>query len=119
MGATDIDQVLESVPGLHVSNSPIRYNPLYTIRGIYSIADPQVLVLINSIPITNLYQGNRNQVWGGMPVRDIARIEVVRGPGSALFGADAFAGTINIITKTAGDINGTQAGVRTGSFNTK
>ncbi|HLA74854.1 MAG TPA: TonB-dependent receptor, partial [Gammaproteobacteria bacterium] len=97
----------------------IRYNPLYTIRGIYSIANPQVLVLINSIPITNLYQGNRNQVWGGMPVKDIARIEVVRGPGSALFGADAFAGTINIITKTAEDINGTQAGVRAGSFNTK
>lgn len=54
-----------------------------------------------------------------MPVADIARIEVVRGPGSALFGADAFAGTINIITKTAEDIQGTEAGVRAGSFDTK
>ncbi|MEW6353410.1 MAG: TonB-dependent receptor, partial [Pseudomonadota bacterium] len=53
------------------------------------------------------------------PVKNIARIEVMRGPGSALFGADAFAGTINIITKTAQDIDGIQTGVRAGSFDTK
>ncbi len=119
MGTTDLDQVLESVPGLHVSVSSNRYNAIYTIRGIYSGTNPQVLVLVNGIPITNIYQGNRSQVWGGMPVHNIARIEVVRGPGSALFGADAFAGTINIITKTADDIRGTETGVRAGSFNTK
>src|SRR3990172_3425491 len=99
MGAADLDQVLETVPGLHVSNSPILYNPLYVIRGIYSAANPQVLVLINGIPITNLFHGDRNQIWGGMLVKHITRIEVVRGPGSALYGADAFADTINIITK--------------------
>ena len=38
-------------------------------------------------------------VWGGMPVEAISRIEVIRGPGSALYGADAFAGVINIVTK--------------------
>lgn len=119
MGATDLDQVLESVPGLHVSTSPIFYSPIYVIRGIHSKYNPQILVLINGIPITNLFQGDRNLVWGGMPVKDIARVEVIRGPGSALYGADAFAGTINIITKTAQDISGTQAGVRAGSFNTK
>lgn len=119
MGATDLDQVLESVPGLHVALSPIYYDPIYVIRGVYSKFNPQVLVLINGISITNLNLGDRNLVWGGMPVKDIARIEVIRGPGSALYGADAFAGTINIITKTAQDINGTESGVRVGSFNTK
>ena len=34
-----------------------------------------------------------------MPVEAISRIEVIRGPGSAVYGADAFAGVINIITK--------------------
>jgi iron complex outermembrane receptor protein len=119
IGATDLDQVLETVPGLHVAYSSQLYNPIYVIRGIHSTFNPQVLVLINGIPITNLYQGDRNLAWGGMPVNNIARIEVVRGPGSALFGADAFSGTINIITKTAEDIQGTQAGVRVGSFNTR
>lgn len=119
MGATDLSQVLETVPGLHVSYFYQVYNPIYTIRGIYSDTNPQVLVLINGIPITNLYQGNRGQIWGGMPVNDISRIEVIRGPGSALYGADAYAGVINIITKDAEDIDGTEVGARGGSFNSK
>lgn len=75
-------------------------------------------MLVNDIPITNVYVGDRGQVWGGMPVNNIARIEVIRGPGSAIHGADAFSGTINIITKKADDISGTETGFRGGSFNT-
>lgn len=119
IGATDLDEVLETVPGLHVARSVIALNPVYVVRGIFSSFNPQVLVLINGIPITNLFQGDRNQVWGGMPVNDIARIEIIRGPGSAIYGADAFAGVINIITKTADDIAGTEVGARAGSFDTK
>jgi outer membrane receptor for ferrienterochelin and colicins len=117
IGAADINEVLETVPGLHVSNSPIGYNPIYTIRGIDTQYNPEVLMLVNGIPITGSYFGNRSQIWGGMPVENIARIEVIRGPGSALYGADAFAGVINIITKTNADINGTELGLRAGSFN--
>jgi iron complex outermembrane receptor protein len=54
-----------------------------------------------------------------MPIENIARIEVIRGPGSALYGADAFSGVINIITKTSEDIDGFEAGVRAGSFNSR
>jgi iron complex outermembrane receptor protein len=118
MGATDLDEVLESVPGLHVAASTTSYNPIYTIRGVYSNYNPQVLVLINGISISNLFVGDRNRVWGGMAVQAISRIEVVRGPGSALYGADAFAGVINIITKTKQDIRGTEVGGRVGSFDT-
>lgn len=118
MGARDLDEVLETVPGLHVSVAPRGYLPLYTIRGIYSENNPQVLVLINDIPITNFYVGNRGELWAGMQVQDIARIEVIRGPGSAIYGADAFSGTINIITKSAQDINGVEVGARRGSFDT-
>ena len=119
MGAADLDQILETVPGLHVSYSPNAYNPLYLIRGIYSEYNPQVLMMVNGIPMTNGYVGNRGQGWGGMPIENIARIEVIRGPGSALYGADAFAGVINIITKSAVDIRGLQAGARAGAFNTR
>lgn len=118
MGATDLDEVLETVPGLHVARSNQGYSPLYTFRGIYSSFNSQVLVLINGIPITNVYLGNRNLMWGGMPVQAISRIEVVRGPGSAVYGAEAFAGVVNIITKSAQDINGTELGGRIGSFDT-
>ena len=119
MGATDLDQILETVPGLHVSVSTRGYDPIYTIRGIYSEQNPQILMLINGIPITNVFIGNRNDVWGGMPINDIDRIEIIRGPGSAVYGADAFAGVINIITKNAKNIKGTEAAARLGSFNSK
>ena len=119
MGATDIDDVLEAVPGLHISRSANGYNPLYTFRGVHSVYNQQILMLINNIPITNSFAGNRNQTWGGMPVEAIARIEVIRGPGSAIYGADAFAGVINIITKNADDIKKNELSVRAGSDNTQ
>ena len=119
IGATDLDEVLETVPGLHVARSPLGYNPIYTIRGIHTQYNPQVLMLVNGIPITGVTFGDRSIVWGGMPVENIARIEVIRGPGSALYGADAFSGVINIITKTATDVDGTQLGLRAGSFNSR
>jgi iron complex outermembrane receptor protein len=119
IGATDLDQVLETVPGLHVATQSSSYNPIYQIRGINGEFNPHVLFLINGIPMKMVYNGNRTQLWGGMPVENIARIEVIRGPGSALYGADAFSGVINIITKTAGDIKGTQVGARFGSFASK
>lgn len=118
MGATDLDQALKSIPGLHVSLNNIAQNPIYSFRGISTINNPQVLMLVNGIPITNVFWGDRSQIWGGMPLENVARIEVIRGPGSALYGADAFSGVINVITKTATDIKGTQYGVRAGSFNT-
>jgi outer membrane receptor for ferrienterochelin and colicins len=119
MGATDLDQVLESVPGLHVSMTNVALNPIYGFRGIATKTNPQVLMLVNGIPITNAFFGDRGQIWGGMPLENVARIEVIRGPGSALYGADAFSGVINIITKTAADIKGTEYGLRAGSFNSR
>ena len=117
MGATDIDQILETVPGLHVSRSPI-YNPLFVFRGIHSDFNPQVLILVNGVPLSNLFHGDRNLVWGGMPVEAISRIEVIRGPGSALYGADAFAGVINIVTKSPKELQGLAGGISAGSFST-
>ncbi len=119
IGATDIDEALETVPGLHVSRRAQGYLPLYIFRGIHTNENPQVLMLVNGISINNLFVGDRNQAWGGFPVESISRIEVIRGPGSAVYGADAFAGVINIITKEASEIDGLEVGSRLGSFDTK
>lgn len=116
MGATDLDQILESVPGVHVNRSANNYSPLYVVRGVVSQFTPQVLVLQNGIPMTTLYQSNKGNLWGGYPLEHIARIEIIRGPGSALYGSDAYSGVINIITKTAADTPGTVLGARAASF---
>lgn len=118
IGAVDLDDVLETVPGLHVSRSTLAYSPVYVIRGVHSDFNPQVLMLLNGVPITALLAGNRGLIWGGMPVENISRIEVIRGPGSALYGADAFSGVINVVTKSAQELAGTRLGGRLGSFQT-
>lgn len=119
MGATELDQVLETVPGLHVNRSDQVFAAKYIFRGITTSSNPQALLLINGIPATTAMFGNRGNVWGGMPIKAIRRIEVIRGPGSALYGADAYAGVINIITKNAQDIDGVVTGARAGSFDTR
>lgn len=119
MGATDLDQVLETVPGMHVARSAINYEPLYVTRGIFSGSNPQILVLQNGVPMTTLLTGSRGPLWGGYPLENVARIEILRGPGSALYGADAYSGVINIITKSAAETAGTQFAAGAGSFNTR
>jgi iron complex outermembrane receptor protein len=115
MGATNLDQVLETVPGFHVSLSSVRFSPIVSIRGIYTDKNPQVLMLVNGVPITQVFLGDRG-VHSTLPVASIERVEIMRGPGSAIFGADAFSGVINVITKDAASIDGAEGGVRYGSF---
>lgn len=117
-GATTLEEALETVPGLHVyPNGTMLMEPNWSIRGIQAGLNPQVLLLLNGFPLSQSVQGNR-PIGLQMPVSMISRIEVVRGPSSAVHGADAFAGTINVITKDGQEIEGTHAGVRYGSFAT-
>ncbi|MFC1748916.1 TonB-dependent receptor plug domain-containing protein [Pseudomonadota bacterium] len=115
MGATDLGQVLESVAGVHIYPSFDLMAEGYSIRGIHTKKNSQVLLLRNGIRVKNIIDGSRPNGFY-MPISNISQIEVIRGPGSAVHGADAFAGVINIITKNADDIDGTHAGARTGSF---
>ncbi|MFA7239520.1 MAG: TonB-dependent receptor [Sulfuricellaceae bacterium] len=120
MGAKDLDQVMETVPGVHVSRTANFYVSTYTIRGIYgNPTNPQVLMLQNGMPTSSMYRGDKGNSLGAPPLENVARIEIIRGPGSALYGADAYSGVINIITRTAADTAGTEFGVRGGSFNSK
>lgn len=119
MGATDLDEVMETVPGMHVARNPIVNSPTYVMRGIFDVNNTRILMLQNGIPMTLMFLGNKGNVWAGLPLENIARIEIIRGPGSALYGADAYSGVINIITKTAADMPGTEFGARVGSFGSR
>ena len=116
MGARTVDEALEAVPGMHLSRSTAYMSSNYHVRGIVSDYNPEVLMLVNGVPMTSTFVGNRGDMVVELPVENVSRIEVIRGPGSALYGADAFAGTINVITKTGGEIGGSSFGVRAGSF---
>ncbi|MCI5125260.1 MAG: TonB-dependent receptor [Candidatus Electrothrix sp. AR5] len=115
IGATTLDEALETVPGLHVTPSFANLQSIYSIRGIHASMNPHVLLMMNGTPFTYIYNGSRLDGFR-LPISMISRIEVVRGPGSALYGADAFAGTINIITKDRFEVEGIHAGMRLASF---
>jgi len=118
LGARTLDEALEFVPGLHVSRDQYSQSTIFSIRGIHSNFNSQVILMINGHPINEPISGSRPPQFN-IPVANISRIEVIRGPGSAVYGADAFAGVINVITKKADEINGTVFGARAGSFDSK
>ncbi len=88
------DDLLRHVPGIQMNLEQV------SIRGSsgYSKgAGARVLVAINGLPI---YSGdNGDIVWEMIPVADIERVEIIKGPASSLYGSTAIGGVINIITK--------------------
>ncbi len=89
------DEMLRHVPGVQMTleQPSIRGSSGYS-RG----AGARVLVAINGIPI---YSGDTGDiVWEMIPIADIERVEVIKGPASSLYGSTAIGGVINIITKS-------------------
>jgi iron complex outermembrane receptor protein len=113
MGATELHEVLETVPGVHACLQASTYDYNYTMRGVRNATNSQILMLLNGTRITTPFRGTTMSSLE-LPIEAIQRVEVIRGPGSALYGADAFTGVINIITKKTKDIGGTIAGARVG-----
>lgn len=118
MGATELHEVLETVPGVHASLQSSTFDYSYSLRGIRNATNSELLMMVNGTRINTPFRGNTMSHFE-LPLEAVERVEVIRGPGSALYGADAFAGVINIITKKAKDINGTKMGVRAGDADTQ
>lgn len=114
-GSTTLVDILQSVPGVYIRANIFGFRPLVTLRGA---AGTHTLLMINGAPIKDLVW-NSGIFWRGLPTSMIERVEIIRGPGSALYGSDASAGVINVITKTAGKVRQSEAGVRAGSFDTQ
>jgi iron complex outermembrane receptor protein len=112
MGAISIEEVLETVSGIHVSYVN-GFFPVYVIRGVGSTLNTPVLIYLDGIPINNSVLSTSYFSLSHL-TKNISRIEIIKGPGSALYGADAFSGVINIITKNKRN----EIGTFLGSFDT-
>src|SRR3954466_1898142 len=104
-GATSIPEVLRLVPGVEVSRG-VSSTWAIGIRGFGSSFSKSVLVLIDGRSVyTALFAGVYWDIQNVM-LEDVDRIEVIRGPGGTIWGANAVNGVINIITKDAKDTQG-------------
>ncbi len=117
MGARNLLDVLRIVPGLGITQSEQGFAEVEA-RGVRTaITSPKILLMINGHPLDhNLQNGGGFYAYDTTPVDDIKKIEIVRGTGSALYGANAFLAIINIITKQADDVKGVEMTARGGSF---
>jgi len=105
-GATSLPEVLRMVPGVCVS----RYNShgwSISMRGPHLQYSREVLLLIDGRTVYNTIYAGVYWDTQDLVLEDIERIEVIRGPGGTLWGANAVTGVINIITKKAEDTQGT------------
>jgi len=118
-----IPKLLEFTPGAEVTQSGL-YDFNFNTRGFNSSLNRRILTLIDGRDPSVPFLGAQEWAAVSFPLDDLASAELVRGPGSALYGADAFNGVLNLVTKaprfsrggkvqlTAGDLDTLRGDVR-------
>jgi iron complex outermembrane receptor protein len=113
-GFRDIPDLLRLVPGFSVA-----YTQFNTWTGAYhGLGDGFFRRFQVRVDGRSIYSPHNGAVyWSDLPlsIDDIERIEVVRGPDAAVYGANAFSGVVNIITKTAAQVPGTFVSMQAGN----
>jgi len=113
-GARDLADLFRLVPGFQVAYSS-REIPTITYHGIGDRLARRMLILIDGRSSYGAFIGNTNWSNLNLALDDIDRIEVIRSPNSAAYGANAFQGTINIITRHAAQIQDTRLKLTAGN----
>lgn len=104
-GVTTIPDVLRMVPGVQVARADGNSWAI-SIRGFNSVLANKLLVMIDGRTVYNPVFGGAFWETHDLLLEDIERVEVIRGPGGALWGANAVNGVINIMTKHTRDTQG-------------
>ncbi|MDJ0835016.1 MAG: TonB-dependent receptor [Acidobacteriota bacterium] len=115
-GAMSLVDLLNRVASVYMLNTYFSPNNFTSFRGDSQIHyDNHVLLLLDGRPMRESQTGSFNSViYQAFPLSALKRIEVIRGPGSALYGASAYSGVINLVTGK--DEDGTHLEINAGSY---
>ncbi|MDB5121762.1 MAG: Outer rane cobalamin receptor protein [Sphingobacteriales bacterium] len=116
-GYEELSDALRDIPGIDMIHLNGYAPTLIYFRGMYGAENLRALLMIDGIPENNI-MGSNDMAGPAYSLHNVDRIEIIWGPASALYGANAFGGVINIINKKGGDINGVYAEKTFGTFNT-
>nr|HOO90247.1 TonB-dependent receptor [Syntrophales bacterium] len=105
-GARTLKQVLEAEPGFYMAKKEWGTEPY--LRGIPN----SVLFLYDTVPLGSDVSKVLTPLDDELSLAPIKRVEIIRGPGSVLWGPDAFAGIVNVVPMTGKDLDGAEAGVQ-------
>ncbi len=115
MGARTLSDALEAVPGFDITMDTNGTREI-GVRGVLQTNSSKVKLLIDGHSVNEPGSGGASWNFFDLVVENIKRIEIIRGPGSALYGQNAFLAVINVITKDTDDIDGVQLTTSGGCF---
>jgi iron complex outermembrane receptor protein len=117
-GATSLGEALEMVVGVHLGRTSSVFQAAGGIRGFHKLPANKIVFLIDGTPWAyDVYDvPPMNQI--PVALEEIDRIEIMRGPGSSLYGANAMFGVINLITKKPEETQGTVLSLTAGENET-
>ncbi|MCA9264672.1 MAG: TonB-dependent receptor [Planctomycetales bacterium] len=100
-GAKNLYELLQRATSVFMTGSFMFGDNMASVRGnLLKHEDNHVLILLNGRPFRDSTAGGINwSLYSAFPIQTIERVEVLRGPGSVLYGTNAFTGVINIVTK--------------------
>lgn len=115
-GYRHLKDLLEDIPEVEIQTKSVaEFNNYYTFRGISG--NEKFIILLNGFRF-NSPTGTPHVIENNYPLVNIERVEVILGPASALYGADAFGGIVNMITASGDKLNGGEFTLGGGDFGT-
>jgi outer membrane cobalamin receptor len=115
-GAQTLYDLIQRVPEMNT-----RFLGIYTYADLRASTvdsrNSRILFLVNGVPWNSPDNASIDNLAQAFTLINVERIEIIRGPGSSLYGTNALNGGINIITRKAGSFKGIQTVINTGSFN--
>ncbi|MEY4768008.1 MAG: hypothetical protein RL637_647 [Pseudomonadota bacterium] len=116
LGANTLNDILQLVPGMQVEMKSNGRQKVW-IRGIQSEFNQKILVYLDGVPFRDIF--GDFAIDEELPLDNVKRIEVIRGPGASLYGANAYSGVINLYTYKPGEKNQQHLQLRYGNQNTQ
>ena len=112
-GYRTISDAFRDLPGAYVWTAQ-EGRKLVALRGVVSADNNKILLLVDGVP---LYDGVYTHAWidDYLPLHHVRQIELIEGPGSAIYGTNAFAGVINVVTWDGADLKGGKVRALVGS----
>ncbi len=115
-----VEDIIRSVPGVyntrHFGTQTSGVSNPITVRGV---GGNRVLLLVDGVPQNDNFNNSIAWVaWGHIPKEAIERIEIVRGPSSAMYGSEGIGGVVHIITKTPDTVRNTSVRAEAGTSDT-
>lgn len=116
-GYQQLEDLLRDIPGVDLIHTYGQAPSFITFRGMYGDENRRILFMIDGLTENSL-MGSYEMAGPAYSLHNVERIEIIWGPASALYGANAFSAVINLITKKGASINGLHYQKGYGTFNT-